>query len=96
MPATAQTWASRLGMPYRPDLMQGTSNEARQYQDTITNAALQDAWKFGNGDPAQAARYYFGGSDQSNWGPKTRAYSDEILARINRMQQSGYDNGNGE
>ena len=83
MPDTARVLAQRVGLPYRPDLMRGTSPEARQYQDAITEAAAKEAWQAGGGDVRKAAMYYHGGSDQSGWGPKTRRYADEVLARLN-------------
>lgn len=83
MPDTAKVLAGRIGLPYRPDLMAGNSPEARRYQDAITEAAAQEAWKAGGGDVRKAAMYYHGGSDQSGWGPKTHRYADEILARMN-------------
>lgn len=82
MPTTAKTLASRLGLPWRPDLMRGTSAEARRYQDQITHAAAQEAWAATNGDPRAAAMYYHGGSDRRLWGPKTRRYAEEVLARL--------------
>lgn len=84
MPDTARTLAERLGMPYRPDLMAGTGPQARQYQDAITEAAVQEAWKAGgNGrDPVTAAMYYHGGSNRKIWGPRTRRYAQNILGRM--------------
>lgn len=92
MPGTAQALAGRLGLPYRPDLMSGTSPEARQYQDQITEAAAQDAWRAGNGDPRAAAMYYFAGPDHAGWGPKTRRYGDDIYGRMGAQvaPASGY------
>lgn len=82
MPETAKTLAARIGLPYRPELMSGTGPDARKYQDAITEAALQEAWQAGKGDPRAAAMYYHGGSNQNIWGPKTRRYADEIAARL--------------
>lgn len=82
MPGTARVLAGRLGVPYRPDLMGGTDRNARGYQDKITDTAVQEAWQAGGGDPAKAAMYYFGGSNRSRWGPKTRRYSSNILSRL--------------
>lgn len=84
MPDTAAALAQRIGLPYRPDLMGGTGPAAKQYQDAITEAAVQEAWKAGNGDLRHAAMYYHGGSNQQGWGPKTRRYGDEILARLGK------------
>jgi hypothetical protein len=84
MPETAKALAARIGLPYRPDLMAGTSPQAKQYQDAITEAAVQEAWQAGgNGrDPQTAAMYYHGGSNRKIWGPKTRNYAQAILGRI--------------
>lgn len=84
MPDTARVLAGRLGLPYRPDLMAGTSPQARRYQDAITDAAVQEALKAGGGDLRTAAMYYHGGSDRGKWGPKTRRYADEVLGRMTR------------
>jgi hypothetical protein len=82
MPGTARVLAGRLGMPYRPDLMGGKDPTAQAYQNQITDAAAQEAWDAGGGDPAKAAMYYFGGSNRAKWGPKTRRYASDILARL--------------
>lgn len=84
MPETARALAARLGLPYRPELLRGRSAEARRYQDQLTDAAAREAWQAGgNGrDLRTAAMYYHGGSNRDIWGPKTRRYADEVLARI--------------
>ena len=82
MPATAKALAARIGLPYRPDLMGSTTPEARQYQDAITEAATKEAWQATGGDPRAAAMYYHGGSNRRIWGPKTRQYAENVLARI--------------
>jgi soluble lytic murein transglycosylase-like protein len=82
MPATAKVLAERIGLPFRPDLMGGTSPQAKQYQDAITEAAAKEAWQAGGGNTRDAAMYYHGGSNRQVWGPKTRRYADEVLARI--------------
>lgn len=82
MPETTKVLAARLGLPYRPDLMSGTSPEAKRYQDRITDAAAREAWEAGRGDPRRAAMYYHGGSNRRQWGPKTNAYANAILNRL--------------
>jgi hypothetical protein len=84
MPETAKALAERLGLPYRPDLMGGTSPQAQQYQDAITEAAVREAWQAGgNGrDPVTAAMYYHGGSNRKIWGPRTRRYAQNVLGRM--------------
>jgi hypothetical protein len=82
MPATAKTLAGRLGLPWNPELMRSNTPEGRQYQDAIGNAAAQEAWQAGGGDPARAAAYYHGGSDTSKWKEKTQAYARNVVANI--------------
>lgn len=86
MPATAQALAKRIGLPYRADLMAGSGPEARAYQDRITDAAVREAWQAGGSgrDLRTSAMYYHGGSNRQVWGPKTRRYADEVLARTGR------------
>lgn len=84
MPATAQAIARRLGLPYRPELMQGEggrSEEGRAYQDQLGREQLRDAIQFSGGDLGRAAIYHFAGPDQSKWGPLTREYRADILRR---------------
>lgn len=82
MPETAKALAARIGLPWRPGLMAGTSAEARAYQDRITDAALKEAWDAGAGDLRTAAMYYHGGSNRGIWGPKTQRYAGDVLARM--------------
>lgn len=84
MPETARALSARLGLPYRPDLMGGTSADARSYQDTITDAALREAWDAGGQgrDVRASAHYYHGGSNRKLWGNKTRSYGDNVLRRM--------------
>lgn len=82
MPETAKALAARIGLPFRLDLMRGNSAEARAYQDRITEAALQEAWQAGGGNPAEAAKYYFAGPDTAKHGPKTARYVSDILRRL--------------
>lgn len=82
MPDTAKALSARLGIPYQPNLLRGTSPQAMQYQDRLTDAALQEAWRAGGGNAEQAARYYFAGPDKSGHGPKTDQYGRDILRRM--------------
>lgn len=82
MPATAEALAKQAGIKWRPELMTGTSTEAKDYQDQITALALEDAWKQGGQNPAGAAKYYFGGPDPAQHGPKTEQYVQDILGRL--------------
>lgn len=84
MPDTARALSARLGLAYRPDLLAGTSAQARRYQDQLTDAAVREAWAAGGSgkDPRMSAHYYFAGSDRRGWGPKTRRYGDDIISRM--------------
>lgn len=82
MPDTARSLSRRLGLPFRPDLLAGTSPDARQYQDRLTAAATREAWDYGAGDARTAAMYYHGGSNRDIWGPKTQRYASDVLGRI--------------
>jgi hypothetical protein len=79
MPGTGQEMAGKLGVPWRPDLMSGTSPEAADYQKQIGQAYLQQGFDANGGDPRAALMYYHGGPNKGMWGPKTRAYADAIL-----------------
>lgn len=82
MPQTGQNLARQLGVPWRPDLMRKSTDEARAYQDKIGGAAIQEAIEGGGGDPAATFSYYYGGSDRSKWGPRTRQYTSEMMGRL--------------
>lgn len=82
MPNTARALSQRLGLPFRMDLLRGTSKDAQAYQNALTQAALKEAWDYGGGDTRRAAQYYFAGPDKQGWGPKTRKYGEDILRRM--------------
>lgn len=82
MPATAQALATRAGIKWQPELMTGTTQAAKDYQDTMAQLALEDSWKYAGGDPAKAAQHYFGGPDPKQHGPKTAQYVQDILGKM--------------
>lgn len=82
MPATGRSLANRLGMEWRPELMTANTPEAKQYQDAIGSAAIQEAISAGGGDLVTTAKYYHGGSNRANWGPKTDRYAADIVRRM--------------
>lgn len=82
MPATGQSLAGQIGLPWRPDLMTSDTPEAKQYQDQIGRAAVKEAVDASGGNPVEAAMYYHGGSDKSKWGPRTQKYGREVAARL--------------
>ncbi len=77
---TAKEMASRLGVPWRPDLYSGTTSEAGDYQRRLSRAYLDEGLAK-TGNARDALRYYHGGPDRRLWGPKTNAYADAVLGR---------------
>lgn len=81
LPATGAGVARSLGIPWRPDLMSGTSTEAARYQRIIGQGYLDEALQK-TGNVTDALHYYHGGPDRRLWGPKTRAYAQDVLHRM--------------
>lgn len=81
LPSTGEGIAKRLGVPWRPDLMTGTSADAATYQRGIGQAYLDEALSK-TGNVRDALRYYHGGPNRKLWGPKTNIYADGILRRM--------------
>jgi soluble lytic murein transglycosylase-like protein len=81
LPATAQQMASKLGVPWRPDLMTGTSRDAAAYQRALGQAYLEEGIA-ATGSVADGLKYYHGGPNRRMWGPKTRRYADTVLSRL--------------
>jgi len=81
LPETARQMASKLGWPWRPDLMRGTSQEAAQYQRALGEAYLREGLR-ATGNLRDGLRYYHGGPNRRLWGPKTGAYADSIIRRL--------------
>lgn len=81
LPSTARGIAQNLGIPYREDLLTGTTSEAAAYQDQLGRAYLQEGFDR-TGNARDALMYYHGGPDRSLWGPKTQRYADEVLMRV--------------
>lgn len=81
LPATAQGVAKKLGVPWRPDLMSGTSPAAAAYQKALGQGYLEEALAK-TGNVSDALKYYHGGPNRRQWGPKTNSYADNILRRM--------------
>ncbi len=81
LPATAQEMARKIGVPWRPELLtakdQGGAAYQRQLGQAYFNEGLQKT-----GNERDALRYYHGGPNRQQWGPKTNAYADQVLARV--------------
>lgn len=82
MPKTAQGVAQRLGLPWRPDLMQSKDPAAVAYQTQLSEAYWHEAVTAEHGDLYRAAEYYYGGPNEAQWGPKTKAYAANVLSHV--------------
>jgi hypothetical protein len=80
MPKTAEAEAAKLGLPWKPELMQSKAPAAIAYQRQLSQAYWNEAVKAENGDLYRAAMYYYGGSNEAQWGPKTKAYAASVVA----------------
>ena len=90
LPATAQAQAQKLGLPWRPDLMTGTSPEAADYQRQLGQGYLQEGIDK-TGSVEDGLRYYHGGPDPQQWGPKTEAYVQKVSANLGGQPQTQPD-----
>lgn len=81
LPTTAQAMAAKLGVPYRPAMLQSNDPNALAYQHALGAAYLQEGFDK-TGNARDALRYYHGGPNRAQWGPKTNAYADAILGRL--------------
>jgi soluble lytic murein transglycosylase-like protein len=81
LPDTARDMAAKLKLPFRPDLLQSNTPEALSYQRRLGEAYFQQGLDE-TGNLRDALRYYHGGPDRSQWGPKTNAYASAILRRM--------------
>lgn len=81
LPSTGQGVAKKLGVPWRPDLMSGTSEAAAAYQRAIGQAYLDEALSK-TGNVSDALKYYHGGPNRGLWGRKTNAYAADVLRRM--------------
>lgn len=81
LPATAREMAGRLGLPWRPELMTGTTPEAATYQRRLGEAYFDEGLRK-TGNMQDALRYYHGGPNRRLWGPRTNQYVRDVLARL--------------
>jgi hypothetical protein len=79
--STGQGLAKKLGIEWRPDLLRGKSQEAKDYQLRMGRAYFEEGLQKYGGDFEKACMYYHGGPDEEKWGPKTRAYAAAVLAK---------------
>jgi hypothetical protein len=86
LPGTAKEMARKLGMPWRPELLTGKTPEAIQYQIALGRAYFNEGVdKHGL---KGGLMYYHGGPNQRMWGPKTRDYAAEVIARARRAMNN--------
>lgn len=80
LPATAKETAEKNGIPWQPERMRGTSPEDAEYQRNLGwlyfNEGLQKT-----GSLTGALKYYHGGPNERQWGPKTQTYAQEVMQR---------------
>jgi GNAT superfamily N-acetyltransferase len=70
MPDTQAVWEKRTGRSYNPD----------DFTDSLTLAALtmKENMALAGGDVDRALAIYHGGTDERNWGPRTRSYAGKV------------------
>jgi soluble lytic murein transglycosylase-like protein len=81
LPGTAKEMASKLGLPFRPDMLKSNERSALRYQRALATAYYNEGLEK-TGNLHDALRYYHGGPDRSIWGPKTNAYAQDVLSRL--------------
>lgn len=81
LPATAQAMAKKLGIPWNPRLLANKSEIGLAYQRRLGEAYLREGMEQ-TGNVRDALHYYHGGPDRRQWGPKTKAYANSILAAL--------------
>lgn len=79
LPGTAREMAQKLGLPWRPDLLTSPTPEGAAYQRAVSQAYYDQGLER-TGNPRDALRYYHGGPNRRQWGPKTNAYADKVMA----------------
>jgi hypothetical protein len=94
MPPTAKALAKRLGLPYRPDLLQGNKGRSKEgiaYQERLMDAQMEDILAYSGGDVGKAGAYHFAGPNKKGHGAKTRKYEQDILRRYSGSKDTGGD-----
>lgn len=81
LPETAKEMAGKLSLSWRPDLLTGKTPQAASYQEQLGRAYFNEGLQK-TGNLRDALHYYHGGPNRRLWGPKTRAYANDVLARI--------------
>jgi soluble lytic murein transglycosylase len=82
LPGTAKQMAAKLGLAFNPQMLLSTDPKALKYQRALGEAYLREGLE-ATGNVRDALHYYHGGPDRAQWGPKTHAYANAVLARLN-------------
>lgn len=64
-----------------------------QNASEVAGLLLKDSLTRNQGDPAMAVAEYHGGTDQANWGPKTQAYVQRVMAGLQGGAPQGQPQG---
>lgn len=81
MPGTAKQMAAKRGLAFVPSMLRSSDPKALKYQRSLAEAYFAEGLQK-TGNLRDALRYYHGGPDTAQWGPKTNAYADAVLARL--------------
>lgn len=81
LPTTAQEAARRIGEPWNPAMMRDKTPAGAAYQLKLGRSYLDEGLAK-TGNVYDAFRYYHGGPDRRQWGPKTNAYASAITGRM--------------
>lgn len=81
LPGTAREMAGKVGEPWRPELLTDKGREGGRYQLKLGRAYLDEGLAK-TGNAYDAFRYYHGGPNRRQWGPKTNAYASAITGRM--------------
>ena len=72
LPSTARAMAAKLG--WTPEQIAAIDLRDMRYAVPLSMQYLADGLNAHDGDVTRAVSYYYGGPDQTKWGPKTAAY----------------------
>lgn len=76
--STAAEMARKVGVPFNPALLTDKTPVGADYQLKLGRAYLDEGFRK-TGNVRDAFRYYHGGPNRRQWGPKTNAYASAIL-----------------
>jgi hypothetical protein len=83
LPETAAEMARKIGLPFNEQLLRGKTPQAAAYQERLGRAYFEQGLKE-TGNMQDALHYYHGGPNRKLWGPKTRSYARQVLARAGK------------